>query len=446
MKKSTKRPAGRRVQGTGCWWLQVFLILSFGVCGVRPGGALTANAVVSGHITDSTGAVIPGAMVTLTESDTRVAAKAMSNNEGLYIFPSVKPGNYAMTVSASGFNNTTITSLAAGVQASLALDVVLRIGAATQTVTVTDQATDVAGTSSELGTQIGEHQIHDLPLNGRNFTELLTLTPGASPISTSQSNKVAVNDQGVLGVPSAQFSQPAIQGQINRENLYLLDGVVNTDFTNGVYVIPPIIDDMQEFKVQSHDDVAGLMELKGGAEEFSRQLEDFFEKTPSSFGWNDYYNHANEPVHHVPYLFVYAGKPWLTQRWVRRILTNAYHNDVNGICGNDDVGQMSAWYVLGAMGFYSVCPGDGIYILGSPLFSRITLHLDEEWYKRAQFTITAENQAPDHPYIQLAKLNGKPLSRAWIRHSEIAAGGVLEFVMGPEPRTGQPAASISRRR
>ncbi|MBB5330702.1 TonB-dependent receptor [Tunturiibacter gelidoferens] len=264
MKKSTKRPAGRRVQGTGCWWLQVFLILSFGVCGVRPGGALTANAVVSGHITDSTGAVIPGAMVTLTESDTRVAAKAMSNNEGLYTFPSVKPGNYAMTVSASGFNNTTITSLAAGVQASLALDVVLRIGAATQTVTVTDQATDVAGTSSELGTQIGEHQIHDLPLNGRNFTELLTLTPGASPISTSQSNKVAVNDQGVLGVPSAQFSQPAIQGQINRENLYLLDGVVNTDFTNGVYVIPPIIDDMQEFKVQSHDDKAEYGSVLGG--------------------------------------------------------------------------------------------------------------------------------------------------------------------------------------
>ncbi|MBB5330708.1 putative alpha-1,2-mannosidase [Edaphobacter lichenicola] len=189
-------------------------------------------------------------------------------------------------------------------------------------------------------------------------------------------------------------------------------------------------------------DVAGLMELKGGAEEFSRQLEDFFEKTPSSFGWNDYYNHANEPVHHVPYLFVYAGKPWLTQRWVRRILTNAYHNDVNGICGNDDVGQMSAWYVLGAMGFYSVCPGDGIYILGSPLFSRITLHLDEEWYKRAQFTITAENQAPDHPYIQLAKLNGKPLSRAWIRHSEIAVGGVLEFVMGPEPNKDWATRSV----
>jgi hypothetical protein len=110
-----------------------------------------------------------------------------------------------MSVSASGFSTTAITGLTAGVQASLSRDVVLKIGAANQTVTVTDQAADVAGTSSELGAQIGEHQIHDLPLNGRNFTELLTLTPGASPISTSQSNKVAVNDQGVLGVPSAQF-------------------------------------------------------------------------------------------------------------------------------------------------------------------------------------------------------------------------------------------------
>ena len=180
-------------------------------------------------------------------------------------------------------------------------------------------------------------------------------------------------------------------------------------------------------------DIAGLIKLMGGAEEFSRKLEDFFEETPPSFGWNNYYNHANEPVHHVPYLFVYAGKPWLTQKWVRRVLTNAYHNDVNGICGNDDAGQMSAWYVLSALGFYPVCPGDGIYILGSPLFSRMTLHLDEKWYKGAKFTITAENQAPDHAYVQRAKLNGKPLSRAWISHSEIAAGGVLEFVMGPDP-------------
>jgi predicted alpha-1,2-mannosidase len=142
---------------------------------------------------------------------------------------------------------------------------------------------------------------------------------------------------------------------------------------------------------------------------------------------------AKVSVHHVTYLFVYAGKPWLTQKWVRRILSNAYHNSVNGICGNDDVGQMSAWYVLSAMGFYPVCPGNGIYILGGPLFSQVTLHLDEKWYKGAKLTIAANNNAAGHPFIQSAKLNGIPLSRAWIRHNEIAAGGTLEFEMGAEP-------------
>ncbi|WP_263353799.1 GH92 family glycosyl hydrolase [Acidicapsa acidisoli] len=180
-------------------------------------------------------------------------------------------------------------------------------------------------------------------------------------------------------------------------------------------------------------DVHGLIELMGGKEVFARKLEDFFEKTPDSFGWNSYYNHSNEPVHHVPYLFVYAGKPWLTQKWVRRILANAYHDDVNGICGNDDVGQMSAWYVLGALGFYPVCPGDGIYVLSSPLFPKATLNLDKHYYKGAKFTIIARNHSSKNSYIQSARLNGKPLSRAWIRHSEIAAGGQLEYVMSSEP-------------
>jgi predicted alpha-1,2-mannosidase len=180
-------------------------------------------------------------------------------------------------------------------------------------------------------------------------------------------------------------------------------------------------------------DVAGLIELMGGAEEFAKQLDAFFEKTPPSFGWNEYYNHSNEPVHHVAYLFTYAGKPWLTQKWVRRILAAAYRNEVNGIVGNDDVGQMSAWYVLSAMGFYPVCPGDNTYVLGSPLFSKVTLRLDRKWHKGQSFTIVAANQSEDNVYVQSSKLNGRPLSRAWIRHSEIVAGGTLEFVMGAAP-------------
>jgi predicted alpha-1,2-mannosidase len=104
-------------------------------------------------------------------------------------------------------------------------------------------------------------------------------------------------------------------------------------------------------------DIYGLIDLMG-KDRFVTTLEDMFEKTPNNFGWNPYYNHSNEPVHHVPYLFVYAGQPWRTQKWVRRILEQAYHAEVNGICGNDDVGQMSAWYVLSALGIYPVCPGD----------------------------------------------------------------------------------------
>ncbi len=181
-------------------------------------------------------------------------------------------------------------------------------------------------------------------------------------------------------------------------------------------------------------DVPGLMSLMG-EEQFLALLEDFFAKTPDSFGWNPYYNHSNEPVHHIAYLFTYAGKPWLTQKWARRILNGAYRNAVNGIVGNDDVGQMSAWYVLGAMGFYPVCPGDGIYILGSPLFRRATISLDPGWYSGKSFTVDAADNSEENCYIQGAVLNGKPLERAWITHAEIVAGGRLELRMGPEPNT-----------
>ena len=212
-----------------------------------------------------------------------------------------------------------------------------------------------------------------------------------------------------------------------------------TEFGQGCTESNPL----QESWFVPHD-IVGLIELMGGEDEFSRQLDDLFEKTPPTFGWNAYYNHSNEPVHHIAYLFVHAGKPWLTQKWVRRILAGAYHNDVNGICGNDDVGQMSAWYVLSSMGFYPVCPGSGIYILTSPLFSRATIHLDEHFYEGRAFEIAAKNQAPDHPYIQSALLNGKPLSRAWLEHSEIAAGGRLEFELGSEPNLNWASEAASR--
>jgi predicted alpha-1,2-mannosidase len=179
-------------------------------------------------------------------------------------------------------------------------------------------------------------------------------------------------------------------------------------------------------------DVYGLIALMG-TDAFSKKLEIFFENTPDSFGWNPYYNHSNEPVHHIPYLFNYVGKPWLTQKWVRRILDKAYGSGVNGICGNDDVGQMSAWYVMSALGFYPVCPGTNVYLLGAPLFEKLTINLDPLWHQGKSFTVIGHHNSSENFYVQSVKLNGSYLHRSWITHEEITAGGTLEFEMGPQP-------------
>jgi predicted alpha-1,2-mannosidase len=179
-------------------------------------------------------------------------------------------------------------------------------------------------------------------------------------------------------------------------------------------------------------DVQGLIDLMG-KEYFLRYLTEFFEKTPPTFKWNDYHNQSNEPVHHVPYLFVYAGKPWLTQKWARFVAEHAYGTGVAGLCGNEDVGQMSAWYVLSAIGLHPVSPVDNVFIIGSPIFDQATLRLDKRYYQGRSFTVLARNNSLRNVYIQSARLNGKPLDRAWLRHSEIVSGGKLELVMGPNP-------------
>lgn len=150
--------------------------------------------------------------------------------------------------------------------------------------------------------------------------------------------------------------------------------------------------------------------------------------------WGDYYNHPNEPNHQVPFMLNYTSKPWLTQYWTRKICANAYNNTVNGLCGNEDVGQMSAWYILASIGFHPICPGSTRYELTSPMFDKVTIQLDREYYKGKRLTIVAKNNSPENVYIQSVKLNGKPLDRLWISHEEITRGGVLEFTMGNQPK------------
>lgn len=180
-------------------------------------------------------------------------------------------------------------------------------------------------------------------------------------------------------------------------------------------------------------DINGLKQLMGGQEKFDAELDAFFEHVPSDFLWNDYYNHPNEPNHHVPFLFNYSSQPWKTQYWTRAICDKAYGTDVMGLCGNEDVGQMSAWYILAAMGIHPVCPGNPIYEITSPVFEEAVIRLDNRYYPGKSFKIVARNHSPENIYIQSVSLNGKKLDRLWISHDEITQGGVLEFEMGNAP-------------
>ncbi len=176
-------------------------------------------------------------------------------------------------------------------------------------------------------------------------------------------------------------------------------------------------------------DVEGMVTLMGGKDKVIADLSEFFEKAPKDLMWNNYYNHANEPVHHVPFLFNRVGAPWLTQKWTREICKRAYKNSVEGLVGNEDVGQMSAWYVLAASGIHPIAPGNPRYEITSPLFKKVVLNANKE----NSFTIEAVNNSDQNVYIQKATLNGVAYDKCWIDHKEIAKGGILKLEMGSQP-------------
>lgn len=189
-------------------------------------------------------------------------------------------------------------------------------------------------------------------------------------------------------------------------------------------------------------DVQELINLMGGREAFIARLDSLFTMSPHESGELQYaplwskigqYVHGNEPVHHVAYLYNYAGEPWKTQMRVNEIRNKMYGVGPDGLCGNDDMGQMSAWYIFSAMGFYPVAPGQNVFAIGTPLFEEVTLNLGEYFNNKA-FTIKAKGVSAENIYIQSAKLNGKPYNRSWITHDDIASGGTLVFEMGPKPK------------
>lgn len=181
-------------------------------------------------------------------------------------------------------------------------------------------------------------------------------------------------------------------------------------------------------------DIPGLITLTGGETNFNTKLDTMFtlqakdsDVNGNASGFIGQYAHGNEPSHHVAYLYNYSGQPWKSQFYVHKILTELYDETVTGLSGNEDCGQMSAWYVFSAMGFYPVNPASGLYVFGSPLLKHTALNLANG----KKFTINVANAGKT--YIQSVKLNGKPYTKTYIKHADIEAGGILEFVMGDEP-------------
>ncbi len=182
-------------------------------------------------------------------------------------------------------------------------------------------------------------------------------------------------------------------------------------------------------------DIPGLRQLMT-PERFDRELEEFFEKSDFSAFWNEDYNHSNEPVHTVPHIFVHTGKPHRTQYWVRRIQKEAYRPGPYGYCGNEDVGQMSAWYVLTAMGIHQSVPGSNVFELNTPLFSKIRLQLNRSYHSCSaaeSLEILTDRDPQTHGYIRGVALNGKALDRTWLTWEELTGGGTLELSLSADP-------------
>ena len=187
-------------------------------------------------------------------------------------------------------------------------------------------------------------------------------------------------------------------------------------------------------------DVEGLKAYMGGDKRFIEKLDSIFTMyLPDEFfaetedvtrdGILGNYVHGNEVSQHIPYLYAWTSQPWKTQYWVREIMNKMYKNNIDGLCGNDDCGQMSAWYIFTAMGFYPVAPGTDQYVIGAPYLPYMKVNFENG----KSLVIRADKVSDKNRYVQSVTLNGEPVKTAYLTHDQIMNGGELNFVMGPKP-------------
>lgn len=295
------------------------LALSAVACMSAPVIAQTSSSSVNGIVTDPTGGVVPGAQIVLRNASTNVERTTASNSTGNYFFNSVPPARYVLTFSAPSFQKETIASFDVAVAQAVTVNAALKLGDVSQTVTVEATGTQVESSTSQLGAVIGEKAVTDLPLNGRNFTQLLTLTPGVTPISTGQNH--SASNTPVIASDTTSFSFPSINGAGNRSTIYLVDGLNDNQAWYNTYAVPPIIDTIQEFKINSHNDSqyggtlggvvnvvtkSGTNSYHGSAWEFIRNnafdARTYFATVPLSYHLNTFGGQMGGPVT-IPHLY-----------------------------------------------------------------------------------------------------------------------------------------------
>jgi hypothetical protein len=219
-----------------------------------------ATSAINGTVTDSSGAVVPDAKVSIKNAETGTEQAMETNSDGRYVFPTLQPGRYSLRIAKQGFATVNESTFRLDVNQTATHDFVMQVGATNQEVTVNATAVNVEASTAELGTAIQTQEVSDLPLNGRNFTQLLALTPGVSPISTGQNSG---GGSGFAGNAVGAFTFPSVNGHTNRSNMFLLDGFTDYGFI-GNYAVAPIVDAIQEFKVQSHNDSSAYGGSLGG--------------------------------------------------------------------------------------------------------------------------------------------------------------------------------------
>ncbi len=235
----------------------VAIALCLGICSTATAQVGTASAALNGTARDASGAAVPGATVTLTNSKTGFKQVTKTNQTGNYSLVNISPGTYSDAVSMQGFSTTETPNFNLAVNQTATVNFTLQVGAVNTTVMVAANAVQIESSTAELGTVIGSAEVNALPLNGRNFTELLLLSPGVSSVNVT-------GGFNGIGDPIGTVVLPSVNGQNNRSNMFLLDGINNYGSIRDTYAVQPTLDDIEEFKVQSHNDEAQFGQVLGG--------------------------------------------------------------------------------------------------------------------------------------------------------------------------------------